>query len=114
MGKRIHVATTYKVSYQESPSIFNWQIEQFPDLLNALDVNYSGAVCDNEFAIDADEFQQVVHNLMDENYDNREEVLECLKAFDYTDYTPEECAGDLQKYLDAADIEDGWLQFSCF
>ena len=114
MGTRIYVASTYNVSYGASPGLFNWQMDKFKDLLIALDVSYSGEMWDYQFEVDVDDFKKGIAHITDKNYENRDEVLACLREFDYPNYTDEECAKDLRKYLDAADISDGWLHFSYF
>ena len=85
MGKRLHVGTKYEVEWSDSAH-FNWKIEEFHDLLSALDVSYTGESWDDEFEVTKEEWQKGIDTLrsydtLDDDAKNRiDEALEALES----------------------------------
>ena len=112
MSKRLHVAKKYDVQYAEI-SCFNWQISEFHDFLDALDVYYTGETWDDDFEVSKTDWLKGINTLR--NYkkldeDAREDIDEALTALDYK---REEIIEIMEKYLEQSDPNYDWLEF-CF
>ena len=57
MGHRLHVAKTYTVEYA-LPDNFNHEVTEFHDLLNSLDVSYTGESWDDDFDVYKEDWQK--------------------------------------------------------
>ena len=55
MGLRLYVAKTYKVEFAYGIA-FNYMVSEFHNLLDALDVSYSGETWDDRFDVEKDEW----------------------------------------------------------
>lgn len=62
MGHRLHVAKTYTVEYA-LPDNFNHEVTEFHDLLNSLDVSYTGESWDDDFDVYKEEWQKGIDKL---------------------------------------------------
>ena len=126
MGKRLHVATTYKVKWGEKAT-FNWKVVEFKDLLDFLGAHCCDLDPDftdgygNDFECPKDEFENAIKALEKyvatgeleiegEAYD-AEELEEALKA---VDKTKEEVLKDLKEYLETAEPDADYLHFAFF
>ena len=112
MSKRLHVAKKYEIQYAEI-SCFNWQISEFHDFLDALDVYYTGETWDDDFEVSKTDWLKGIDTLR--NYkklveDAREDIDEALTALDYK---REEIIEIMEKYLEQSDPNYDWLEF-CF
>lgn len=80
MGHRLHVAKTYKVEYA-LPDNFNYEVEEFHDLLDSLGINYTGESWDDNFDVYKSEWQTGIEKLKNlanlEAYE-REEIEKAL------------------------------------
>lgn len=112
MGKRLYVAKKYDVQYADI-AYFNWHIAEFHDLLDALDVYYTGETWDDDFEISKTDWEKGIDTLrnyrkLDESA--RESIDEALKVLGYK---REEVLKIMEKYLEKADPTYEWLEF-CF
>lgn len=87
MGLRLYVAKTYKVDYDYFGSGFNYKVSELHDLLDALNVSYSGETWDERFDVEKDEWLKGIEKLM--NFDQletseREEIEKALEACECT------------------------------
>ena len=62
MGHRLHVAKTYTVEYA-LPDNFNHEVTEFHDLLNSLDVSYTGESWDDDFDVYKEDWQKGIDKL---------------------------------------------------
>lgn len=113
MGNRLHVAKTYKVKYGETAA-FNWKVEEFHNLLSALDVYYYGEVWDATFDVVRDELQEGLDKL--KNFDNLDEDTkeDIEMSLEELTYSREEVIDLLEKYIQESDQETDVLHFSFF
>ena len=62
MGHRLHVAMKYEVEYA-LPDNFNHEVTEFHDLLNSLDVSYTGESWDDDFDVYKEDWQKGIDKL---------------------------------------------------
>ena len=62
MGHRLHVAKVYTVEYA-LPDNFNHEVTEFHDLLNSLDVSYTGESWDDYFEVTKEDWQMGIDKL---------------------------------------------------
>lgn len=111
MGKRLYVAKKYDVEWSDEPACFNWKQEEFHYLMSILEVD-AGEPYDDYFSISVDAWKEGIERLKD--YDNLElytqqEIDEVLKKLEYS---RDEIIEIMNKYLNKADSNDGYLYFS--
>lgn len=116
MGHRLHVAKTYKVEYSFSKG-FNYKVTEFKNLLDELDVTYTGDEYDNDFEVTVDDWKKVIDILkhpekvdFDRDGIDIEEVKKCLKM---CGETWDDALRLFEQILEEGDSEDGYLHF-CF
>lgn len=119
MGFRLHVATTYNVSYSDSPSGLNWEQYEFGKLLEALGVSYypdnDGWGVPNDFECPEDEWREGIKILRElPNVSNEDLDAETIKSCcdDFDNYSVEEIANFMEECLEKADKRDGYLHLS--
>ena len=110
MGLRLYVAKTYKVEFDYGIA-FNYKVSEFHDLLDSLNVNYSGENWDDRFDVDKEEWLYGIEKL--KNFDQleaseREEIEDALEA---CECTLDEAIELFEGYYNAADQEHGYLEF---
>ena len=122
MGKRVHVAKTFKVEYGNTESC-NWKNDKFFDLLAELggEPQYIGGDADcpsDMFECPVIDYKDAVENLQihiesPEVYlsEDNERVMALIKD---CEQTPEEMLKTMQSYLSEADTSDGYLHFAAF
>ena len=111
MGHRLHVAKKYDVQYATTPEEFNYEVEEFHNLLRALSVDYSGEWCDSEFEVSKEELKQGMQHLKDYKVFYPPYLKSCLQDLNVT---ADEAYDILQKYIDASDPDNEWMHFSFF
>ena len=62
MGHRLHVAKKYEIEYSLADN-FNYEVEEFHDLLSSLDVSYTGDSYDNQFEVSKEDWQKGIDKL---------------------------------------------------
>lgn len=85
MGKRLHVASKYEVEWSDS-AYFNWNISEFHDLLDALDVYYTGETWDDDFEVSKEDWQKGIDTLRSYSKldaDAQERIDEALEALEH-------------------------------
>ena len=119
MGKRVHVAKTYKVEFGDV-SAFNWKHETFYDLLLALggEPNWVGSEDDptDTFECTTEDYDDAVQNLevyIDNSklIEDSEDVAEYLKQLGMT---AEQVLKVMKAYQREADTSDGYLHFAAW
>ena len=81
MGHRLHVAKTYTVEYA-LPDNFNHEVTEFHDLLNSLDVSYTGESWDDDFEVTKEDWQKGINklkNLPNLETEEKEDIESALK-----------------------------------
>ena len=119
MGKKVHVAKSYKVEYGDTEA-FNWKLDEFISVLETLGCN----ICryDNEdssaseFEVDISDYNDAVNNL--ECYIDNHHLFvnadDINHAIDATGLTAEKLLKTMKDYFQEADTHDGWLHFACY
>jgi hypothetical protein len=110
MGLRLYVAKTYKVEFEYGIA-FNYKVSELHDLLDSLNVSYSGETWDERFDVEKEEWLKGIEAL--KNLDNleaseREEIEAALEA---CECTLPEAIELFQGYYDAADPDHDYLEF---
>lgn len=110
MGLRLYVAKTYKVEFAYGMG-FNYKTSELHDLLNALDIPYSGESWDERFDVEKEEWMKGIEVL--KNFDNleaseREDIENALKA---CECTREEAIELFEGYYNTAAPEHDYLEF---
>ena len=110
MGLRLYVAKTYKVEFDYGIA-FNYKVSEFHDLLDSLNVNYSGENWDDRFDVDKEEWLYGIEKL--KNFDQLEasEREDIKNALDCCECTLEEAIELFQGYYDVADPDHDYLEF---
>ena len=110
MGLRLYVAKTYKVEFDYGIA-FNYKVSEFHDLLDSLNVNYSGENWDDRFDVDKEEWLYGIEKL--KNFDQLEasEREDIKNALDCCECTLEEAIELFQGYYDSADPDHDYLEF---
>lgn len=81
MGHRLHVAKKYDVEYSLADN-FNYEVEEFHDLLSSLDVSYTGDSYDNQFEVSKEEWKRGIDklkNLSNLETEEKEDIESALK-----------------------------------
>ena len=116
MGRSVHVAKRYEVEWGETAD-FNWGDEWFIDILNALgaDVVRDGEYSDN-FEVGLFGYYDAIENLRvyisDPHLLNESDDI--AAGLYRLGMTAEELLDTMRRYLDEADVRDGWLHFTSF
>ena len=118
MGKRVHVAKTYKVEYG-STEAFNWSDDKFYAILGTLgaEPNNVGAPDDalaDVFECPKEKYEDALRNLV--VYIHNPELFGDADTLKYEleqlDVTAEWLLETMQAYYNEADMSDGWLHFA--
>ena len=116
MGKSVHVAKRYEIERGQTAD-FNWSDEEFIDILTALgaDVSRDGKDGD-EFEVGLSDYYDAIEHLR--VYISDPHLLtesDNIAAGLYgLGMTAEVLLYTMQRYLDEADVRDGWLHFTSF
>ena len=110
MGNRLYVAKTYKVEFDYGVG-FNHMVCELHDLLDALNISYSGESWDERFDVDKEEWLKGIEAL--KNFGNleaseREDIANALKA---CECTREEAIELFEGYYNTAAPEHGYMEF---
>lgn len=110
MGNRLYVAKTYQVEFGYGMG-FNHMVSEFHDLLDALNVSYSGETWDERFDVEKEEWLKGIETL--KNIDSleaseREDIANALKA---CECTREEAIELLEGYYNTAAPDHDYLEF---
>ena len=113
MGKRVHVVK--KKEEYAGIEAFNWKMEEFKDLLNALDCNVCGEEYGDRFDVPADDDKQAMKYLKDINNGKMlveidvEDVKDAINALDYG--TIDEIIETMNLFWKYRDKKSDWLIF---
>lgn len=110
MGNRLYVAKTYKVEYAYGVG-FNYMVSELHQLLDALNVSYSGESWDERFDVDKEDWLKgldKLKNLANLEDNEREEIENALEA---CEITPEEAIELFEGYYNSSDPDHGYLEF---
>lgn len=113
MGCRLHVAKKYDVQYA-SIEYFNWLIEEFHYILDALEIDYNCEPYDHDFEVCKDQWRIGMGKLAtldSQEEDVKREIEESLKK---VELTPQRMLEIMDEYLQAADPNNNYLNFSFF
>ena len=110
MGNRLYVAKTYKVEFDYGIA-FNYKVSEFHDLLDSLNVSYSGETWDERFDVEKEEWLKGIEAL--KNFDSletleREDIENALKA---CECTREEAIELFEGYYNTAAPDHDYLEF---
>ncbi len=110
MGLRLYVAKTYKVEYAYGVA-FNYMVSELHDLLDALNVSYSGETWDERFDVEKYEWLKGIEKL--KNLDRlealeREDIENALRA---CECTREEAIEFFEGYYNTAALDHDYLEF---
>ena len=84
MGHRLHVAKKYEVEYTLADN-FNYEVEEFHDLLSSLDVTYTGDSYDDQFDVSKEEWKKGIDklkNLSNLETEEREDIESALEKLE--------------------------------
>ena len=116
MGRSVHVAKRYEVEWGETADL-DWSDEAFIDVLNALgaDVSRDGKDGD-EFEVGISDYYDAIENLRVYISDPHllTESDNIAAGLHRLGMTAEVLIDTMRRYLDEADIRDGWLHFTSF
>lgn len=117
MGHRLHYCKTYNVEYSEN-AWFNYQVEEFHNLLMALDIAFTGDVWDNQFECADWEWTRGIQKLRNMDQLDPEVKADIEEAIadirrENQSMTAERLADILQRIIDEADTSDGMVHL-CF
>ena len=113
MGCRLHVAKKYDVQYA-SIDYFNYLIEEFHYILDALEIDYTGEVYEHDFEVSKDQWRAGMGKLatLDSQKEGvRREIEESLRR---VSLTPGRMLEIMTEYLNASDPSNNYLNFSFF
>lgn len=113
MGCRLHVAKKYDVQYA-SIEYFNWLIEEFHYILDALEIDYNGEAYDHDFDVSKDQWRTGMGKLATLNSQNPEVKREIEAALKRVELTPQRMLEIMDEYLTASDPNNNYLNFSFF
>ena len=113
MGNRLHVAKKYQVEYAPIEA-FNWKIEEFHCLLDALDVDYTGDTYDEDFEVDKENWQSGLEKLKHLESLSQDEQDTINHALEDLRYKRKEVIDLFKAYLEAAEPNDYYMHFSFF
>lgn len=113
MGKRLHIARKYEVEWTDS-AYFNWKIEEFHNLMDALEMYYTGETWDDEFEVSKEDWQKGIDTLR--NYDSldadeRETIDEALEPLEYG---REEVIGIMEHLMEQSEKDWNFIECSFF
>ena len=110
MGKRLHIAKKYEVEWSDSAH-FNWKISEFHDLLDALDVYYTGETWDDDFEVSKEDWQKGIDTLR--SYDkldaDAQETID--KALEALEYEREELIRIMEQFMEQS--APNWSYIEC-
>ena len=110
MGLRLYVAKTYKVEFDYGIA-FNYKVSEFHDLLNALEIPYSGESWDERFDVNKEDWLAGLETLKDYNQLDKDQQNSISTALKDCECTLEEAIELFQGYYDSADPEHDYLEF---
>lgn len=110
MGLRLYVAKSYQVEFAYGIG-FNYMVSELHDLLDALNVSYSGETWDERFDVEKDEWLKGIDKL--KNLDSleapeREDIEKALRA---CECTREEAIELFEGYYNTAAPDHDYLEF---
>jgi len=113
MGCRLHVASKYDVRYAQV-EYFNWLIEEFYHILDALDICYNGELYDYSFEVSREDWRAGMGKIATLNVQKPEVRREIEESLKRVELTPERMLEIMDEYLRAADPSNNYLNFSFF
>lgn len=113
MGNRLHIASKYIIEYGDA-EYFNYQNEEFHDLMDALGVDYTGEYYDEEFEIQREDFERGLWKLSNIKSLSEQEQEEIEDATRNLNLSSSDLIGILEKYLEESDPNNDYMAFSFF
>lgn len=110
MGLRLCVAKTYKVEYTYGAA-FNYKVSEFHDLLDALNVSYSGDTWDERFDVEKYEWLKGIEKLKNLDRLEASEREDINNALDCCECTLEEAIELFQGYYNSSAPDHDYLEF---
>ena len=110
MGCRLYVAKKYVVEYSHYGE-FNWQQEEFRNLMDALGIELCGESSSGElwnFEVSKEDWRRGMETLKSDK--DNEEINQALQSIGKT---REDMLGIMETYLEESDPDYDWLEF-CF
>lgn len=108
MGCRLYVAKKYVVEYSGYGE-FNWQQEEFRNLMDALEIELCSDSGGGElwsFEVSKEDWERGMETL--KSYKDDEDITQALQSLGKT---REEMAGIMETYLRESDPDYDWLEF---
>lgn len=113
MGNRLHIAKRHIIEYGET-AYFNWQNDEFHQLMDALEVTYTGEPFDDDFEIQREDFEKGLWNLKNIHLLTEREQEEIEDAARNLNLSFSDLIGVLEKYLEESDPNNDYMVFSFF
>lgn len=113
MGNRLHIAKKHIIEYGDI-AYFNWQNEEFHQLMDALEVDYTGESFDDEFTIQREDFESGLWKLKNIKSLSEQEQEEIEDAIRNLNLSSSDLIGILEKYLEESDPNNDYMAFSFF
>lgn len=110
MGNRLYVAKTYQVEFVYGMG-FNHMVSEFHDLLDALNVPYSGETWDERFDVDKEEWLKGIETLKNLDQLETSERMEIEKALKACECTLSEAIELFEGYYNSSAPDHYYLEF---
>lgn len=113
MGNRLHVCKKHIIEYGDT-AYFNYQNEEFHQLMDALGIEYTGESIDDEFEIQREDFERGLWKLKNIKSLSEREQEEIEDAVRNLNLSFSDLIGILEKYLEESDPNNDYIAFSFF
>lgn len=113
MGNRLHICKRHIIEYGDV-EYFNYQNEEFHELMDALGVEYTGESFDDDFEIQREDFERGLWKLKNIHLLTEQEQEEIEDAARNLNLTFSDLIGILEKYLEESDPNNDYMVFSFF
>lgn len=114
MKARLHVAKKFDVQWGDHASFANNHIKEFILLARLCNVNYSGDVYYDIIAIDQESYRRMIDKLKHTERFSEREMNMLNSILEDGRSSVGELVECLEKYLEEADLSDGYLHFRFF
>lgn len=111
MGNRLHICKKHVIEYGET-AYFNYQCEEFHQLMDSLEVEYTGGSFDDDFEIQKEDFERGLYKLKNIQLLTEQEEIE--DAARNLNLSFSDLIGILEKYLEESDPNNDYMVFSFF
>lgn len=113
MGNRLHICKKHVIEYGDA-EYFNYQCEEFHQLMDALEVEYTEESFDEDFEIQREDFERGLWKLKNIQLLTEREQEEIEDAARNLNLSFSDLIGILDKYLEESDPNNDYMVFSFF